>query len=89
MTLSTSNYGTNCRFIRRQGIFITNTNPIYCRYLCEKVVPGNRVTVVGVYAIKKVAKPGGAVRRFVDTVEPVIYDHPLVPVILFANDRWS
>lgn len=27
------------------------------RYLCEKVVPGNRVTVVGVYAIKKNAKP--------------------------------
>ena len=31
---------------------------LYCdRYLCEKVVPGNRVTVVGVYAIKKTAKP--------------------------------
>ena len=31
---------------------------MYCdRYLCEKVVPGNRVTVVGVYAIKKTAKP--------------------------------
>ncbi len=31
---------------------------LYCdRYLCEKVVPGNRVTVVGVYAIKKSAKP--------------------------------
>jgi DNA replication licensing factor MCM5 len=29
---------------------------MYCdRYLCEKVVPGNRVTVVGVYAIKKAA----------------------------------
>ena len=28
-----------------------------CRYLCEKVVPGNRVTVVGVYAIKKTVKP--------------------------------
>lgn len=29
---------------------------MYCdRYLCEKVVPGNRVTVVGVYAIKKSA----------------------------------
>ena len=23
------------------------------------------------------------------TVEPVIYDHPLVPVILVVNDRWS
>jgi len=29
---------------------------MYCdRYLCEKIVPGNRVTVVGVYAIKKSA----------------------------------
>ena len=23
------------------------------------------------------------------TMEPVIYDHPLVPVILVVNDRWS
>ncbi|RWS31678.1 DNA replication licensing factor mcm5-A-like protein [Leptotrombidium deliense] len=31
---------------------------LYCdRYLCERVVPGNRVTVFGVYSIKKVAKP--------------------------------
>jgi len=27
------------------------------RYLCERVVPGNRVTVVGVYAIKKSSGP--------------------------------
>lgn len=28
--------------------------PMYCeRYLCEKVVPGNRVTVTGIYSIKK------------------------------------
>lgn len=33
---------------------------LFCdRYLCEKVVPGNRVTVVGIYAIRKGAsKPG-------------------------------
>lgn len=31
---------------------------LYCdRYLCDKVVPGNRVTVVGIYSIKKVSKP--------------------------------
>ena len=31
---------------------------LYCdRYLCERVVPGNRVTVVGIYSIKKSAKP--------------------------------
>ena len=24
-----------------------------------------------------------------NTVKPVIYDHPLVPVILVVNDRWS
>ena len=28
---------------------------LYCdRYLCEKVVPGNRLTVIGIYSIKKV-----------------------------------
>ncbi|CAG2101584.1 unnamed protein product [Medioppia subpectinata] len=31
---------------------------LYCdRYLCDRVVPGNRVTIVGIYSIKKVAKP--------------------------------
>ncbi len=35
-----------------------------CRYLCEKVVPGNRVTVMGVYAIKKTQKPS-KVRDFI------------------------
>ncbi|CAH1792704.1 unnamed protein product, partial [Owenia fusiformis] len=35
---------------------------LYCdRYLCERVVPGNRVTVVGIYSIKKslAGKRGG------------------------------
>ncbi|KAF5288491.1 hypothetical protein FQA39_LY15420 [Lamprigera yunnana] len=27
------------------------------RYLCEKVVPGNRVYILGIYSIKKVSKP--------------------------------
>lgn len=27
---------------------------LYCdRYLCDRVVPGNRVTVIGIYSIKK------------------------------------
>lgn len=31
---------------------------LFCdRYLCEKVVPGNRVFVLGIYSIKKIAKP--------------------------------
>lgn len=31
---------------------------LFCdRYLCDKVVPGNRVTILGVYSIKKVSKP--------------------------------
>lgn len=31
---------------------------MFCdRYLCEKVVPGNRVAILGVYSIKKVGKP--------------------------------
>lgn len=31
---------------------------LYCdRYMCDKVVPGNRVTVVGIYSIKKTGKP--------------------------------
>ncbi len=30
---------------------------LFCdRYLCERVVPGNRVTILGIYAIKKVGK---------------------------------
>ncbi|XP_071079760.1 DNA replication licensing factor mcm5-like [Haliotis cracherodii] len=36
---------------------------LYCdRYLCDRIVPGNRVTVMGVYSIKKSFKPakGGA-----------------------------
>ncbi|XP_020514567.1 DNA replication licensing factor MCM5 [Labrus bergylta] len=34
---------------------------IYCdRYLCDRVVPGNRVTIVGIFSIKKMAiKTGG------------------------------
>lgn len=27
--------------------------PILLRYLCDKVVPGNRVTIMGIYSIKK------------------------------------
>lgn len=31
---------------------------LYCdRYLCEKVVPGNRVSVLGIFSIKKVGRP--------------------------------
>ncbi|KAF7284925.1 hypothetical protein GWI33_017404 [Rhynchophorus ferrugineus] len=31
---------------------------LYCdRYLCDKVVPGNRVFILGIYSIKKVSKP--------------------------------
>ncbi|XP_077996532.1 DNA replication licensing factor mcm5-like [Glandiceps talaboti] len=30
---------------------------LYCdRYLCDKIVPGNRVTVMGIYSIKKIGK---------------------------------
>lgn len=30
---------------------------LFCdRYLCEKVVPGNRVFVLGIYSIKKISK---------------------------------
>ncbi|XP_019769821.2 DNA replication licensing factor Mcm5 [Dendroctonus ponderosae] len=31
---------------------------LYCdRYLCDQVIPGNRVFILGVYSIKKVARP--------------------------------
>uniref|UniRef100_A0A3Q2XFB4 DNA replication licensing factor MCM5 n=1 Tax=Haplochromis burtoni TaxID=8153 RepID=A0A3Q2XFB4_HAPBU len=31
---------------------------LYCdRYLCDRVVPGNRVTIMGIYSIKKMAAP--------------------------------
>lgn len=26
------------------------------RYLCDRVVPGNRVTIMGIYSIKKIAQ---------------------------------
>lgn len=30
---------------------------LYCdRYLCDRVVPGNRVLILGIYSIKKVSK---------------------------------
>ena len=30
---------------------------LFCdRYLCDRVVPGNRVTILGIYSIKKVGK---------------------------------
>ena len=39
---------------------------LYCdRYLCEKVVPGNRVTIVGIYSIKKMAKATKVSRTFI------------------------
>ncbi|XP_026294285.1 DNA replication licensing factor Mcm5 [Frankliniella occidentalis] len=32
---------------------------LYCdRYLCERVVPGNRILVLGIYSIKKIARTG-------------------------------
>lgn len=32
---------------------------LYCdRYLCDRVVPGNRVLILGIYSIKKVSKTG-------------------------------
>ncbi|XP_034238353.1 DNA replication licensing factor Mcm5 [Thrips palmi] len=32
---------------------------MYCdRYLCDRVVPGNRITVLGIYSIKKIARQG-------------------------------
>ncbi|XP_033227260.1 DNA replication licensing factor Mcm5 [Belonocnema kinseyi] len=36
---------------------------LYCdRYLCDRVVPGNRVLILGIYSIKKVSKAGGKTR---------------------------
>ena len=33
---------------------------LYCdRYLCDRVVPGNRVLILGIYSIKKTARTGG------------------------------
>lgn len=33
---------------------------LYCdRYLCDRVVPGNRVLILGIYSIKKVSKTTG------------------------------
>lgn len=39
---------------------------LYCdRYLCEKVVPGNRVFILGIYSIKKMNKPSRVRLHFV------------------------
>lgn len=39
---------------------------LYCdRYLCERVVPGNRVSILGIFCIKKVSKPTKVIRIFV------------------------
>lgn len=48
---------------------------LYCdRYLCEKVVPGNRVTVVGIYSIKKIglAKKGSGDKVNVGIRQPYL-----------------
>ena len=39
-----------------QTMFIYQCSNHYFRYLTEKVVPGNRVTVMGIYSIKKSGK---------------------------------
>ena len=33
------------------------------RYLCDKVVPGNRVSVVGIFSIKKIGNPAKSAGR--------------------------
>lgn len=43
------------------GAILSPTTILYCplpplRYLCDKVVPGNRVTIMGIYSIKKSAQ---------------------------------
>ncbi|GBN36275.1 DNA replication licensing factor mcm5-A [Araneus ventricosus] len=48
---------------------------LYCdRNLCERVVPGNRVTVLGIYSIKKVSRPkrGGAEKSNVGIRNPYV-----------------
>lgn len=41
-----------CTFAGKRHIFL-HASPL--RYLCDRVVPGNRVTIMGIYSIKKVA----------------------------------
>lgn len=52
---------------------------VYCdRTLCERVAPGARVTVLGIYSIKKIAKVGVSIeydchlRMTVITIMPMI-----------------
>lgn len=41
---------------------------LYCdRYLCDRIVPGNRVFVLGIYSIKKVAKPSKVRKKLFKT----------------------
>lgn len=46
---------------------------MFLRYLCDRVVPGNRITINGVYSIKKMgAGRGGKERGTVGTRSPYI-----------------
>ncbi|XP_072031624.1 LOW QUALITY PROTEIN: DNA replication licensing factor mcm5-A-like [Amphiura filiformis] len=57
---------------------------LYCdRYLCEKVVPGNRVTVMGIYSIKKA---GPVSKRSRSTKVSVGIRQPYIRVIGFEVD---
>lgn len=47
-------------FIR---MFLLNTSLFFSRYLTEKVVPGNRVTIIGIYSIKKVMQKSNKVSQ--------------------------
>ena len=53
----------------------------------------HKVALQGRWPSKTMTVNDGFYRNFKNqilyTVEPVIYDHPLVPVILVANDGWS
>lgn len=55
---------------------------LYCdRYLCEKVVPGNRITVTGIYSIKKIAKSSANNRTIADSKSNVGIRAPYLRVV--------
>ena len=46
---------------------------LYCsRYLCDRVVPGNRVSIIGIYSIRKMAKIS-KVSVFICNIKVIIY----------------
>ena len=71
---------------------------LYCdRYLTDKVVPGNRITVLGIYSIKKISMKAGKVRwclylcmySLTWFIQHLVYPTPGLSVTVHEEQMWS